>query len=476
MRISDFIRSYKNASVVFKAGIWFMAVTIIDKGISVLTQPFINRLLTVDEVGVCGIYTSWCTIFSIFATFNLFCGVLEVYITKHSKNKKEIIVSFCTLSLLISAIFWGVILSFSGTISRLLELKKIYLLMMALSITSDAIIAFWSVPKRFEYAYKEYSIVIVGLFAIKSGLSIVGAYYYQNDRILGRLLGLVIPAVIVALVLLVNILKGSDIKRITKYWKKGLLFNLPLIPHYLSTILLSSSDRVMIQKITNENDAGLYTVSYSFASLALIIFTALNNSYTPMAMKSIKEEKYNKLSHTTDMLVIFSVLFSVFMMLLAPEGLYLLGGKKYLPALEIIPILITGIYFSTFYFIFSNIEFVYEKNKMIFPITLMGMSVNIVLNWILIPQYGYKVAAYTTFIGYLLIAFAHYFVSRKIIGKDIYNIKKIFFWVIILVFSSFAVIMLYKINNIVRYVAVFILLICVGIIAIKNKSFLKNNE
>ena len=66
-KIGDFVRSYKNASVVFKASIWFMAVTIIDKGISVLTQPVINRLLTVDEVGICGVYTSWYSIFSIFA-------------------------------------------------------------------------------------------------------------------------------------------------------------------------------------------------------------------------------------------------------------------------------------------------------------------------------------------------------------------------------------------------------------------------
>ena len=76
----------------------------------------------------------------------------------------------------------------------------------------------------------------------------------------------------------------------------------------------------MIQKITNENDAGLYTVAYSYASLALIVFSALNNSYTPMAMKSIKEKTYKKLADVTDIIILLSVLFSVFMMLLAPEG------------------------------------------------------------------------------------------------------------------------------------------------------------
>ena len=474
--ISDFIRSYKNAGVVFKASIWFMAVTIIDKGISVITQPIINRLLSVDEVGVCGVYTSWYSIFGIFATFNLFCGVLEVYITKYSDNKKDIIASFCTLSLLISAIFWGSVLIFSGTLSRMLELKRIYLLLMGLGITADAIISFWSVPKRFEYSYKIYSIVIVGLFAIKSFLSIIGAYFLKSDRVLGRLLGLVLPTVCVALVLLVFLLRNVDYKGITKYWKQGILFNLPLIPHYLSTILLSSSDRVMIQKITSENDAGLYTVAYSFASLTLIVFTALNNSYTPMAMKSIKEKAFKKLADVTDIIVILSVLFSIFMMLLAPEGLYLLGGKKYLPALEIIPILITGIFLSTSYCIFSNVEFVYEKNKMIFPITLIGTLANILLNYIFIPIYGYKVAAYTTFVGYFIIALAHYFVSRKIVGRDIYNIKKICCFLAILFIGTVATVFLYQVNNFIRYAFVLLLLIMVCVIGVKNKNLIIKNK
>lgn len=471
-KIGDFVRSYKNASVVFKASIWFMAVTIIDKGISVLTQPVINRLLTVDEVGICGVYTSWYSIFSIFATFNLFCGVLEVYITKYTKNKKEIIASFCTLSLLISLVFWGLMLCFSGVFSKMLGLKKIYLVIMALGVTSDAVISFWSVPKRFEYSYKIYSVVIVGLFAVKSCLSIVGAYFLRSDRILGRLLGMVLPAVIVAVILLFIILRNVEVRSYTKYWKQGALFNLPLIPHYLATILLSSSDRIMIQKITNENDAGLYTVAYSYASLALIVFSALNNSYTPMAMKSIKEKTYKKLADVTDIIILLSVLFSVFMMLLAPEGLYILGDKKYLPALDIVPVLITGIFLSTSYCIFSNVEFVYEKNKMIFPITLAGTLVNIILNLILIPVCGYKAAAYTTFIGYLVIALAHYFVSRKIIGKDIYNIKKICVFIAILFVSTYAVVLLYHVNNFVRYAIILLLLILVCVIGVKNKNFI----
>ena len=71
---------YKSFSLITKASLWFVAVTIIDKAIAVLTQPFINRILSVGEVGIYGVYNSWYSVVSIIATFNLFGGVFEEYL------------------------------------------------------------------------------------------------------------------------------------------------------------------------------------------------------------------------------------------------------------------------------------------------------------------------------------------------------------------------------------------------------------
>ena len=471
-KVRKAIDLYKNMNLVVKAGLWFMLVTVIDKGIAVITQPIINRILTVDEVGTFGVYTSWRSVFAVLATFNLFGGVLEVYLTKQKDKKNSIVASLCSLSILIAFIFWSVFFLFGTFFSNLLGIKKIYFLIMAIAVTSDAIIQFWAVPKRFEYSYKIYAIIIVGLFATKSFLSVLLTYLMKSERILGRLLGLVIPNVCVALILLFIIIRKTEKEAIFQYWKRGLLFNLPLIPHYLSSILLASSDRIMIQKLSSNSDAGLYTVSYSFASLALIVFSALNSTYNPISMKAIKNKEYDVLKSSTNIIVLLSVVFSIFMMLLAPEGLWLLGGDEYLSSLDIIPVLIVGIFFSSFYFVFSNVEFVYEKNKLIFPITLIGAVINIVLNFTIIPLLGYKVAAYTTFIGYLFIAVAHYIASRKIIGEDIYNIKKLALLVCFLILGGVISMLLYECHYIIRYIVLVILTIILVYVGLKNKNAL----
>ena len=45
---------YSRLNKITKASIWFIAVTLIDKAIGVLTQPFVNRILSVEEVGAFG--------------------------------------------------------------------------------------------------------------------------------------------------------------------------------------------------------------------------------------------------------------------------------------------------------------------------------------------------------------------------------------------------------------------------------------
>ena len=113
---------------------------------------------------------------------------------------------------------------------------------------------------------------------------------------------------------------------------------------------------------------------------------------------------------------------------------------------------------------------------MIFPITLIGTLANILLNYIFIPIYGYKVAAYTTFVGYFIIALAHYFVSRKIVGRDIYNIKKICCFLAILFIGTVATVFLYQVNNFIRYAFVLLLLIMVCVIGVKNKNLIIKNK
>lgn len=471
-RIKRLFDRYKKSNVILKASIWFVLVSVVDNCISIFTQPFVNRILSVEQVGVYNIYSTWASIIRIVATFNLFCGVYEVLLVENKEEQEQVRGSLCFLSTMITVCFFAVIFIVINQLSGLLGLKPIYFLVMFTFVLSEEIIQFFLVPLRFNYRYIRYAVFVVSLFLIKSVMTILLAYLFVDDRVFGRISGLAAPAFLVSVVLFFLMMRKTSFKKITKYWRQGIKFNIPLIPHYLSTILLASSDKIMLQYLTSEYYVGIYSVIYAYSSLSLIVFTAINNAYTPWAYDAIKQENYKELASKTNLILFLSIVFCVVLMLFAPEGIYILGGKEYLQALHIVPILIAGTFFSSFYFIFSNVEFIKKKTRIVFPITLFGMLVNIGLNWFLIPIIGYEAAAYTTLIGYVIIAFAHYVYSYLILNKNIFDMRTILLMLFGLLVCAAGVIFIYKLAFWVRYIIILFLVIlfCIFIMKLLQKK------
>ncbi|MFE0442866.1 polysaccharide biosynthesis C-terminal domain-containing protein [Aerococcus sp. NPDC058936] len=79
-----------------------------------------------------------------------------------------------------------------------------------------------------------------------------------------------------------------------------------------------------------------------------------------------------------------------------------------------------------------------KKTKYISIGTVMAAVLNIVLNILVIPSYGYIGAAYTTLIGYIFLYLVHYYMSNKMLeGADVIGNKFILFWSLFMVAISF---------------------------------------
>lgn len=57
--LGKFRSTYNGMNVIAKASLWFVVLTVFDRAVSLITQPFINHILTVEDVGLFGIYQSW---------------------------------------------------------------------------------------------------------------------------------------------------------------------------------------------------------------------------------------------------------------------------------------------------------------------------------------------------------------------------------------------------------------------------------
>lgn len=472
MKIKKLLISYIKMSTVRKASLWFVFSSMIVTLLSLISTPIITRLLSIDEYGVLAVFTTWESILAVIMTLKLYGGIYEVEISKDSANQNSITASLMILSLIITFLFFILYLFTQEYIYNLIGFSKKIMYLMFANIMAHNIYNFWSTSLRFKYEYKKFVLVHILMNILRIALSIILILWFSGNRVLGRILGLGLPYYIISIFLFVFIINKAEFSKITKYWKSSLKFNLVLLPHYLSSIVLSSSDRIMIERILDAKKAGIYSLAYTYSNIVIVIIGALYSAFTPHAYKLLVEKAYVELNKTTLKLMEIVIIISSLFMIIAPEIFKILAPSEFYEGVYIVPILIYGIFLTFFYSNFSFVEFMEKSNsKYITLATLSGSIVNILLNYYLLNLYGYKIAAFTTVCGYLVMATCHYLIYRKTITEKIYDVRKMASYAVGFLMFSLVVSFSYK-YPILRYLFLtFLLIISIKSSKIRNWVF-----
>ena len=258
------------------------------------------------------------------------------------------------------------------------------------------------------------------------------------------------------------------------FWKHALLFNLPLLPHYLSMVVLNSSDRIMINNMVGSNEAGIYSLAYSISQIMTVLNTALLQTIEPWMYKKIKAKRMEDLSGVAYPAVIGVSAVNILLIAFAPEAIALFAPPAYYDAIWVIPPVAMSVYFMFAYSFFAVFEFYYEKTKYIAIATVSGAVLNIVLNYIFIKLFGYCAAGYTTLACFIIFAVYHFHFMRKICKKEMgevfpYSTRILLIITGIFMVLGFALLFTYY-NVFVRYVFIVLLFI---VVIIKRKTILK---
>lgn len=407
-----------------KASIFFMIASILEKGIGLITIPIFTRILSEDVFGEISVFNSWKGILNVLISFSLVGGVINNAMLDFEEDKDGFISSILSLILFSSLICYGVYFIIEKKIGNLLNYNFKLISIMFLTFGFGSSIGIWAIKKRFNYEYKE--IIIISLFiAIFSPIT---SYYLIEcsnlTELEAKIYGDNVITIFFNIVIFVCLLiKGKKIINL-KYWKYALKFNLPLIPHYLSYIVLSQSDRIMIANYIGEGAAGIYSLSYTVASIINIVISAINSSFVPWTYKMMREKKYDIIGRNANKLSLIGGLLSIIFILFAPEFIKLMAPVSYYQAVYIIPPVVLGTYYIFIYTFFGNIEFYHKQTKYVMFASIISAILNIILNMILIPRYGFIIAGYTTMFSYFCMVLIHYIFMRKIEKNIIYRIKE----------------------------------------------------
>lgn len=450
-----------------KSGVWYTVSNFATKAMGFVTMPIFTRIMSSSDVGDYSNFSAWIVILAAITSVDLYSSV-AVARFDYKDELNEYIASVLVLGSSITAGCYALTIIFQEHILKFLNFSAFELHLAFIYFMVYPAIQMFQIKSRIEYKYKV-SVAISLSSTIISTLVALLLVFLTQDKLSGRLLGNYVPLIIMNALVYLYILRQSRWIS-TKYWKYGLTISLPLVWHTLSANLLGSSDRVMIKYFCGSSATAFYSVAYSCAMAVSILWTSMNTAWSPWAYEKMNEKNYEALKKASRPYLLFFGFVVFCFILIAPEVLYIMGGEAYSTAVGVIPPVMVAYIFQFVYSLYVNIETYCKKQKYIAIGTTIAAILNIILNYIFIPIFGYQAAAYTTLIGYIVLFWVHFLFVVRLKKQNWYDTKFNILFLLFFILLMFLGLLLYQ-HRIIRYtIIIFIFMAFVYVIILFNRE------
>lgn len=425
MWIYKFLNKYQHSSVTLKATVWYTICNMLQKLAAFLIVPCLTRMLSMEEYGLYTIFLSWLDIFEIVATLRIYSNGYVAGLVKNNDDQSKYTCSVQFASLVVTSVFFAIFYLLSPFISKQIQLEPQYIFLMFLSYYATANIGIWSARQRVNNRYKMMVLVTLCYSVLAPICSIIAATV-STQKLYAAINVRVWVQFAVSLPFLLGNIFGKNKSIVWKYCIHVLKYNFPLVPYYLSMVLLNNSDRIMIQRMIGESEAAIYSVAYSISMTISVFSSALNLSIQPWMFNKLKNNTNEDISLTMSLTTVFITILNLFVLVSAPELITIIVSDKYCDAKWTMPPIVISLLVIFIYQQFLNIHFYFGKSKIIFTASVTAAGLNLLLNYIFIRLWGYIAAGYTTLISYSIIAILYYVTMKQICKNKNINYRKYF--------------------------------------------------
>jgi O-antigen/teichoic acid export membrane protein len=202
--------------------------------------------------------------------------------------------------------------------------------------------------------------------------------------------------------------------------RTSLMFGMPLIAYELSSLVLDSADRIIVQRYMGDHSLGLYSAAYSISGyLQDVVMTPLNLALFPIYMRLWNEEGKEATSRFLSMALSWFSVIALFIVglstLCSGDALVFLASNRFAGAEGLLKVLVPALMVYALH-IFFNVGLVLQKRTTLLAIIVIAAAaVNIAANFLWIPRYGLMGAAGATFLSYAVMVVTLIVVNRKIL-------------------------------------------------------------
>jgi O-antigen/teichoic acid export membrane protein len=185
-----------------------------------------------------------------------------------------------------------------------------------------------------------------------------------------------------------------------EFIKYYLINGLPLVLFGMLGFIFFTTDQIILGKLKGVEMVGYYSIATRIILILTTFPSLFLTSLFPQLALSVsnKERLRNIFKKSIPFILLTSFSFFVFVLIFA-DFLTLIFGQKYIPSIQPLKLLSLILLFLPLTNLFDNFLFSINRQWQDFFITLFCALLNVVLNFILIPQYSIFGAIYATLIS-----------------------------------------------------------------------------
>lgn len=402
-------------------GVIYGASDVIPYVINFFLIPVFTSYLSETDYGALGILLLFGVMTKIFFRMGLDSGFFRIYYDLPTERDKKILATtlFATAFTVSATLFLGCAL-FSAPLGRLLlggEIGASPVRTWILLVAGDTLLnTFAFVPMnlfRIQGRPKAFTVMTLlrSLFNIGLKLALVVGGFGVSG---------VLTADVAASALFVVALLPTLVRNLAPSFSWSMLgeaaaFGLPKVPHGLAHQILNLSDRKLIEIYASLAATGLYHVGYVMGTGIKFYLSAFELAWGPFVYAQIaKQDAPRTLARIATYAFAALMGLSLLNAIFGRELLFVMTtNPSFHTAYPIIPVIVLA-YTLQGVFALTSIGIGIKKKTHYLPILTVSAAVlNVVLNILWIPRYGILGAAWSTVLGYGLMATAGAYLGNK---------------------------------------------------------------
>ena len=423
--------------------------------ITFLLNPLYIHYIDKEAFSVFSSLYSWIALVNVMLTFGFETSFFR-FSTEKENEKKSFDTSFWFIFGL-AAVFLISILIFSAPLSVILDYAKNpeFLRWFAMIAFLDAICVIPFAWLRFHNMPIKYSVIRVASIFVQT-ISVIALFIFvptSTSKKLGLDGQVSYPFIsnllgsLATFVLLLPIILKVKFRFSKELFSRMIKYSWPIMIAGLAFQVNENYDKITQYYNISKADAGAYGGCYKLAVLMTLFVTAYRMGIEPYFFKQMNNE--NAKNNYAKVTEYFSFFASIVAMGIIANISWLkvifITDHSYWTAMDIVPIIVIANLCFGIYYNLSTWYKVTDRTHFGTLTSWFGAGLTIVLHFLFLKKYGFMVSAWVTLIAYFSMMVLSYFLGQKYYPIP-YRIKKISFFLILLMIFSLISVYIFKYN------------------------------